>query len=346
MITKHSFGKTTDGTEAHLYRLINSEGMEVGVTNFGATLVSVKAPDRHGNFADVTAGYEDVAGYQAGRSYFGGTVGRYANRIAGAEFTLNGVKYTLSKNNGPNHIHGIFNKVWWTAEDISTAQEPRLRLRYLSKDGEEGYPGNLSVTVQYALSEANELKIDFEATTDKDTVLNLTNHSYFNLAAAGDILSHEVTIFASHFIPTDASQIPTGKIDSVDGTPLDFRKQTAIGARIDDPSPQLKAALGYDHTYVLDKTGTSAPELAARAIEAKSGRILEVFTTEPGVQFYTGNHLDGTAHGKGHTYTFRTYFCLEVQHFPDSPNQPNFPTTVLKPGEVRRAHTIYKFFAH
>jgi aldose 1-epimerase len=348
MITKRTFGKTADGTEAALYRLINSEGVEVDVTNYGATLVSIRVPDRHGNFADITAGYDNVAGYEAGRSYFGGTVGRYANRIARGEFTLNGVKYTLAKNNGPNHLHGGdygFNKRWWTAEDVSTPAEPRLRLRYLSKDGEEGYPGNLSVTVDYALTEANELKIDCEAATDKDTVVNLTNHSYFNLAAAGDILQHEVTLFANYFIPVDTTQIPTGEIRSVEGTPFDFRKPVAIGTRISADDDQLKKGLGYDHTYVLDKSGASGPLLTARAVEPTTGRILEVSTTEPGMQFYTGNHLDGTSHGKGKTYTFRTYFCLEVQHFPDSPNQPNFPTTLLRPGETRRSQTIYKFSA-
>ena len=345
---KRPFGKTLDGTEADLYFLINSEGTEVCVTNFGATLVSVKVPDRHGNFADVTAGFDDAAGYETGRTYFGGTVGRYANRIARGEFTLNGTKYSLSKNNGPNSLHGGahgFNKKWWTAEDVSTPQEPRLRLRYVSKDGEEGYPGNLSVTVDYALTEANELKIVSEATTDKDTVVNLTNHSYFNLAAEGDILGNEVMLVASYFIPVDPTQIPTGEIRTVDGSPFDFRKPAVIRDRIGGADEQLKIGMGYDHTFAIDHSGASGPTLAARAVEPKSGRILEVFTTEPGVQFYTGNHLDGTAHGKGKTYSFRTYCCFESQHFPDSPNHPNFPTTVLKPGEVRQAETIYKFSA-
>ncbi len=348
MIAKRNFGKTADGKAADLYLLVNSEGVEASVMNYGATLVSVKVPDRHGNFADVTAGYDSVAGYEAGKSYFGGTVGRYANRIAHGEFTLNGTKYSLAKNNGPNHLHGGnngFNKRWWTAEDISTPQEPRLKLTYLSKDGEEGYPGNLSVSVVYALTEANELKIAAEATTDKDTILNLTNHSYFNLAAMGNILDHEVMLAADYFIPSDENQIPTGEIRTVEGTPFDFRKQTAIGARIGADDPQLKIGLGYDNTFVLDKAGSSAPILAARAVDPKTGRTLEIFTTEPGVQLYTGNHLDGSSHGKGKTYTFRTYFCLEVQHFPDSPNHPNFPTTVLRADETRRSQTIYKFSA-
>lgn len=344
MIAKRSFGKTADGKEAHLFLLINSEGVEAQVTDYGATLVALKTPDRHGNLADITAGYDNVAGYEAGTSYFGGTVGRYANRIANGEFTLNGMKYSLAKNNGPNHLHGGFNKRWWSAEDVSTPQEPRLRLRYLSKDGEEGYPGNVNVTVDYALTEGNELKLDFEASTDKDTILNLTNHSYFNLAASGDCLAHELTIFGSYFLPVDATQIPTGEIRSVGGTPFDFLQPHAIGDRIASNDDQLRIGLGYDHCYVLDKGAAPGAALAARAHDPKSGRILEVATTEPGMQLYTGNHLDGS-HGKGKTYTSRTYFCLEVQHFPDSPNHPNFPTTVLRPGETRRAHTVYRFSA-
>ncbi len=348
MIAKRSFGKTADGKEAHLFLLINSEGVEAQITDYGATLVALKTPDRAGNLADITAGYDNVAGYEAGTSYFGGTVGRYANRIARGEFTLDGVKYSLAKNNGPNHLHGGphgFNKRWWSAEDISTPQEPRLRLRYLSKDGEEGYPGNANITVEYALTEANELKLDFEATTDKDTILNLTNHSYFNLAAAGDILAHELTIFGSYFLPVDATQIPTGEIRSVGGTPFDFLQPHAIGERIGKDDEQLKIGLGYDHCYVLDKGAEAGSILAVRAHDPKSGRILEVATTEPGMQLYTGNHLDGSSHGKGKTYTPRTYFCLEVQHFPDSPNHSNFPTTTLSAGETRWAHTIYRFSA-
>ena len=345
MIAKRSFGKTSDGKEAHLFLLINSEGVEAQITDYGATLVALKTPDRHGNLADITAGYDNVAGYEAGKSFFGGTVGRYANRIANGEFTLNGVKYRLEKNNGPNHLHGGFNKRWWTAEDVSSPQEPRLRLRYLSKDGEEGYPGNVNVTVEYALTEANELKMDFEAITDKDTILNLTNHSYFNLAAAGDCLAHELTVLASHYLPVDATQIPTGEIRSVAGTPFDFLQPHAIGERIDKDDEQLKIGLGYDHCYVLDKGSGTAPALAARAHDPKSGRILEVATTEPGMQLYTGNHLDGSSRGKGKTYAARTYFCLEVQHFPDSPNHPNFPTTVLRAGERHQAGTVYRFSA-
>jgi aldose 1-epimerase len=344
-MNKVAFGKTKDGTAADLYVLANKNGVEASVTNYGATLVGVKTPDRSGNLADITAGYDDVAGYEAGRSYFGATVGRYANRIAHGEFTLNGVKYTLAKNNGQNHLHGGdygFNKRWWSVDGIHIGPD-RVRMRYVSKDGEEGYPGNLTVRVMYALTDDDELKIDLEAITDKDTVINLTNHSYFNLAIGGEIVDHEVMINASHFLPSDKTQIPTGEIRSVDATPFDFRKQTAIGARISSDDEQMTIGAGYDHCYVLDKRGAEGPAFAARAYDPKTGRVIEVSTTEPGMQLYTGNHLDGTSHGKGRTYTFRTGFCLEVQHFPDSPNHPNFPTTVLRPGETFRSQTIYKF---
>jgi aldose 1-epimerase len=343
---QHSFGKTSDGSEATLYTLKNKNGLEAAITNYGATLVSVKAPDRSGNFADLTAGYDDVLGYESGRSYFGGTVGRYANRIGNAEFTLNGVKYTLAKNNGPNHLHGGFNKKWWAAEEVSKTQTLALRLSLLSADGDEGYPGNLTIHVTYALNDANELSISFEAATDEDTVLNLTNHSYFNLAGAGSILDHEVALLANHFLPVNPVQIPTGEIRSVQNTPFDFRRQRRVGDRIDSSDEQIKIGLGYDHTYLLDNTGGgSQPTLAARAVENKSGRTMEVLTTQPGLQFYTGNHLDGSEHGKGKTYTSRTFMCFEAQHFPDSPNQPGFPSTVLRKGDTFYQHTIYRFSA-
>ena len=346
---KISFGKTADGTPADLFVLSNENGFEAAITNYGATLVSLKTPDRAGNFADVIAGYDDVAGYEAGRAYFGGTVGRYANRIAHGEFSIDGKKYHLAKNNGPNHLHGGdrgFNKRFWSAEDVSSSGQPKLRLRYLSKDGEEGYPGNLSASVTYSLAE-NELKIEFEATTDQATVVNLTNHTYFNLAGAGDILGHHLTLFASHFIPADAAQIPTGEIRSVAGTPFDFRRETAIGDHINSPDEQLKIGLGYDHTVVVDRSPDQSGSLvlAARAFEPTTGRVLDVSTTQPGVHFYTGNHLDGSERGKGKAYGFRTYFCLEAQHFPNSPNHPNFPSTLLRPGEIRRSLNVYKFSA-
>ncbi|HXA56234.1 MAG TPA: galactose-1-epimerase [Candidatus Acidoferrum sp.] len=344
-MNKLAFGKTKDGTAADLYVLTNKNGVEASITNYGATLVGVKTPDRGGNFADITAGFDDVAGYEAGRSYFGATVGRYANRIAHGEFTLDGVKYTLAKNNGANHLHGGdygFNKRWWSVQGIHAGPE-RVQMRYVSEDGEEGYPGNLTVKVEYALTDENELRIDLEAITDKATVLNLTNHSYFNLAIAGEILDHELTINATHFLPSDKAQIPTGEIRSVEGTPFDFRRQTPLGARINSSDEQMKIGAGYDHCYVLDKGSRQGPVLAARAFDPKTGRVIEVSTTEPGMQLYTGNHLDGTGRGKGRTYTFRTGFCLEVQHFPDSPNHPSFPTTVLRPGQTFGSQTIYKF---
>jgi aldose 1-epimerase len=344
-MNKQSFGKTSDGTEATLYALKNKNGVEAAITNYGATLVSVKVPDRAGSFADITAGYDDVSGYESGRAYFGGTVGRFANRIGNAEFTLNGVKYTLAKNNGPNHLHGGFNKKWWTAEDVSTGEAQALRLSVVSPDGDEGYPGNLMVQVTYALDDANELSISFEAATDKDTIVNLTNHSYFNLASAGNILDHEVMLNAASFIPVNDTQIPTGEIRSIEGTPFDFRKQTRVGERIDSADDQIKIAIGYDHTYVLDTQAGNQPALAARAVDPKSGRTMDVLTTQPGLQFYTGNHLDGTQNGKGKTYAFRTFMCFEAQHFPDSPNQPNFPSTILRKGETFSAQTIYRFSA-
>ena len=337
------FGKTSDGSEAALYILKNKNGVEAAVTNFGATIVSLKVPDRAGKFVDVTAGYDDVPGYEAGRSYFGGTVGRYANRIGGAEFMLNGVKYALAKNNGQNHLHGGFNKKWWKAEDVSASDEPRLNLSVVSPDGDEGYPGNLAVQVTYALNDRNELSISFEALADKDTIVNLTNHSYFNLAGSGNILDHQVTLYASRFVAANPMQIPTGELREVAGTPFDFRKAARVGERIDSDYEQIKIGWGYDHTFVLDNTGATQPALAVRAVEPTSGRVLEVLTTEPGVQFYTGNHLDGKEYGKGKQYSFRTYMCFEAQHFPDSPNQPNFPSTVLRKGETFRSQTIYRF---
>ena len=342
-LIQRSFGNTSDGREATLYVLKNQHGLEVALTNYGATLVSVKMPNRAGDSVDVTAGYDEVAGYEAGRAYFGGTVGRYANRIGKAEFSLNGVTYTLPKNNGPNHLHGGFNKKWWKIASFPQTNQPLIRFSLLSEDREEGYPGNLAAQLTYALNDHNELSMSFEASTDKDTVLNLTNHSYFNLAGRGNILDHVVTIFASHFVPVNRAQIPTGEIWPVENTPFDFRKPTRLGERIDSDDEQIKIGLGYDHTYVLGSASGSRPTLAARASDPKSGRVLEVLTTEPGLQFYTGNHLDASEHGKGKTYTFRSYMCFEAQHFPDSPNQPKFPSTILRKGEKFQSRTIYKF---
>jgi aldose 1-epimerase len=342
---KQSFGKTEDGQQTDLYILTNKHGMEITITNYGGTVVTLKVPDRNGKLDDVVLGYDKLDDYAAGKAYFGAIVGRYANRIAHAKFTLDGITYTLPKNDGDNHLHGGFNKRVWTPKDVSSSAGQALELTYLSKDGEEGFPGNLSVKVVYTLTDENELKIDYSATTDKDTVLNLTNHCYFNLAGQGngDILQHQLMIRADRFTPVDANLIPTGELRSVKGTPFDFTTATAIGARIDQDNEELKLGRGYDHNWVLNSGTTGSLTLAAQAYEPHSGRLLEVQTTQPGLQFYTGNFLDGI-HGKqGKVYNRRNAFCLETQHFPDSPNHPDFPSTVLKPGQHFVSTTVYRF---
>ena len=349
-IKKTVFGKTPDGKEIELYVLTNKNGLEATVTNFGGDLVALKVPDREGKHGDIVLGYDSLDGYLNDKSFFGGTIGRYGNRIAQGKFVLDGVTYTLARNNGENHLHGGingFNKVVWQAKEAPSKEGPSLQLNYLSKDGEEGYPGNLSVQVTYTLTESNELKIDYRATTDKDTVVNLTNHSYFNLAGpGGDILEHQLMIQADQFTPVDAGLIPTGELRNVQGTPFDFRKQTAIGGRIEQSDEQLKVGKGYDHNWILNRAGKSGLVLAARVYEGKTGRQMEVWTTEPGIQFYSGNFLDGTIQGKGgQIYAHRSGFCLETQHFPDSPNHPKFPSTVLKPGAPYHTTTTYKFSA-
>ena len=348
---KLAFGKTADGKQIDKYVLTNQHGMEVAIINFGATLVALKVPDRAGKVDDVVLGYDDVAGYANGKSYFGGTIGRYGNRIAHGTFQLNGVSYQVPKNDGENSLHGGtvgFNKHIWTAKEVSTGAGQALELTYLSKDGEEGYPGNLSAKVIYTLAaDRNELRIDYSATTDKDTVLNLTNHSYFNLAGQGegDILAHQLTIHAQQFTPVDATLIPTGELKDVKGTPFDFTESTPIGARIGQDDQQLKLGKGYDHNWVLDRTGGGGGlAAAAEAYEPKSGRDLLVLTSEPGLQFYSGNFLDGTVTGKkGKVYQYRFGFCLETQHFPDSPNHPQFPSTVLKASQHYQTATVFKF---
>jgi aldose 1-epimerase len=348
-IKQSAFGKTPDGKEILLYVLTNKEGLEAAVSNFGGDLVSLKVPDRSGKLGDIVLGYDTLDGYVNDKNFFGGTIGRYGNRIAQGKFSVNGVTYTLVRNNGENHLHGGsigFNKVIWQAKEVSSKEGPSLQLNYLSKDGEEGYPGNLSVQVTYTLTDGNALRIDYQATTDKDTVVNLTNHSYFNLSgnAAGDILEHQLVISADQYTPVDAGLIPTGELRAVQGTPFDFRKLTAIGARIEQGDEQLKLGKGYDHNWVLNREKKRGLALAARVSDAKSGRQMEVWTTEPGIQFYSGNFLDGTVHGKGgQIYAHRSGFCLETQHFPDSPNHPKFPSTVLKPGAQYQTTTIYKF---
>lgn len=347
--TKSSFGKTPDGEQVDLYLLTNKNGVEAAISTHGGAIVSLKVPDRNGKLGDVVLGFDSVDGYVSDKSYFGAIVGRYANRIGHAQFTLDGKMYTLAKNNGENTLHGGikgFNKAVWTAKEIPAKNGQALELTYLSKDGEEGFPGNLNVRVVYTLTDSNELKIEYFATTDKKTVVNLTSHSYFNLAGAGsgDILGHVLMIEADRFTPVDSSLIPTGELRDVAGTPFDFRRPTAIGARIDANDEQIKLGGGYDHNFVLRRKPGDPISLAARVVEPKTGRVLEVWTTEPGLQFYTGNFLDGSAHGKGGvSYTKRTAFCLETQHFPDSPNQPKFPSVVLSPGERYHTTTIYKF---
>jgi aldose 1-epimerase len=349
-IKKETFGKTTGGEQIDLYSLKNKKGMEVSITNFGATVVTLKVPDRGGKATDIVLGYDTLDGYEKGTSYFGATVGRYGNRIAGGKFSLDGKTYTLPKNNGENTLHGGivgFNKRVWKAREIDSKEGEALEMSYLSADGEEGFPGSLSAKVVFTLpTDRNELKIDYTATTDKDTVLNLTNHSYFNLAGEGngDILDHVLTLHAKEFTPVDKGLIPTGELRNVAGTPMDFNSATAIGKRINESYEQLVFGKGYDHNWVLTRAG-SGLVIAAEAYDPKSGRKLEVLTTEPGVQFYSGNFLDG-AKGKGNKpYPQRAAFCLETQHFPDSPNHPNFPSTVLKPNQVFHSQTVFRFSA-
>ena len=348
------FGKTKDGREAQLYTLVNATGMKADVTNYGAIIVRLFAADRTGRLDDIVLGYNTIDEYIAATPYFGAVVGRYGNRIAAGKFTLEGKTYSLATNNSPGdkpcHLHGGlvgFDKVLWSAEPLLVNNTPGLKLRYVSKDGEEGYPGNLSITVQYWLGNDNSLKIEYLATTDKATPLNLTQHSYFNLKGEGngDILGHVLTFKASKTTPVDIGLIPTGKFAPVAGTPFDFTTPHAIGDRVNADNEQMKFGGGYDHNWVLDsQTGKLA--LAATVFEPTTGRTMEVWTEEPGLQFYCGNFLDGTNVGKsGRPYKFRNGFCLETQHYPDSPNQPAFPSTILRPGQKYQTSTIYKFSA-
>ncbi len=346
-----TFGRLPDGSDAMLYVLEGKDGLRVAITDFGAAVVSLHAPDRDGRLADVVLGYDVATGYLAGKSYFGATIGRFGNRIAAGRFTLDGVEHHLPVNNGANHLHGGprgFDRVRWDAEWAGSPEAPALRLTRTSPDGEEGYPGSVRVEVLYSLPAPDTLRIDYRAETDRATPLNLTNHSYFNLAGhdAGSILDHELTFAASRFTPVDAGLIPTGELRDVAGTPFDFREERRIGARVDADEEQIGRGPGYDHNFVLDRTAGADLALAARVREPRSGRVLEVRTCEPGVQFYSGNFLDRTEVGKGGAaYAHRTGFCLETQHFPDSPNQPSFPNTILRPGEVYRSATKYRFDA-
>lgn len=340
------FGKTLDGTPVEIYTLRNSSGMEARIMTYGGTVVSLKVPDRDGKPGDVVLGYDSVDGYLTNSPYFGALIGRYGNRIANGKFSLDGKEYTLPQNNNGNTLHGGdkgYDKVVWTARPIQISSGPALELTYVSKDGEEGFPGTLTVKAVYAVTEKNELVCEFTAKTDKHTVCNLTHHSYFNLRGSGDILDHVVWIDADKFTPTDKNLIPTGELRPVDGTPFDFRKPTRVGARINDDNDQMKAANGYDQNWVLNKKPGEF-SLAAIVTEPATGRKMSVYTTSPGIQFYTGNFLDGTIHGKhGQVYQFRDAFCFEPQGFPDSPNHSNFPRTDLKPGETYKNTIIYKF---
>ena len=348
------FGTLPDGRPAQLHTLANAAGFRAEISDYGGTVVRLFAPDRRGELADVVLGFDRVEDYVARSPYFGCLIGRVGNRIADGTFSLNGRRYTLAKNNTPGgipcHLHGGtrgFDKVRWTAERADTTDGAGLRLHYRSADGEEGYPGNLDVTVTYRVTPDNALRIDYAATTDQPTPVNLTNHSYFNLAGhdAGTVLGHALTIHAGGYIPVNAGLIPLGRIDPVAGTPFDFRAPHTLGDRIEVANEQLRFAGGYDHNYAIDRSGEGLVP-AATAFEPKTGRLLEVLTTEPGLQFYSGNFLDGSFAGKnGCIYQRRDGFCLETQHFPDAPNQPAFPSTILQPGATLRSTTIYRFSA-
>ncbi len=345
-IARQHFGQTPDGAPAYVFTLRNNQGAEARICNYGGLVLSLRVPDRDGHLGDVVLGYDTLADYLRETPYFGALIGRYGNRIAKGEFTLEGRHYTLATNNYPNSLHGGvkgFDKVVWEPTVLTTAEGPALKLRYLSHDGEEGYPANLTVTAVYTLTEDNALKLEFTATTDRTTILNLTHHSYFNLAGRGDILGHIVTMPAEKFTPVDSTLIPTGELRPVEGTPFDFRKPTSIGARINQEDEQLKFGKGYDHNWVFNKQ-VGQMSLLARVYEPTSGRVMEVSSTEPGLQFYSGNFLDGTIKGKGGwVYQFRNGFCMEPQHFPDSPNKPEFPSVILKPGETYKNVIVYRF---
>ncbi len=346
-IAKSSFGKTKGGVALDLYTLKNEAGMTLTITNFGGTIVSWTAPDKNGKYEDITLGCDSIGGYEKGVPYFGALIGRYGNRIAKGKFSLEGKTYTLATNNIGNHLHGGikgFDKVVWEGTPIE-GPNPALKLTYTSKDMEEGYPGNLSVEVVYTLQKDNSVKMEYKATTDKATVVNLTNHAYFNLTGDfNSILDHELALNCDKFLPIDKTLIPTGELKPVEGTPFDFMIATKIGARINDTlNEQIKFGGGYDHAWIL-KDHTTSIRPAAIVYEPKSGRVMEVLTTEPAIQFYTGNFLDGTIKGKGGViYKKRSGLCLETEHYPDSPNQPKFPTTTLKPKETYSTTTVYRF---
>ncbi len=351
-ITKSSFGTLPDGSNVDLYTLTNGKGMEVKIITYGGIIQSIRVPDRDGDLANVALGFDNLTDYVERNPYFGCITGRYANRIALGRFTLDGVTYQLATNNPPNHLHGGdvgFDKRLWEATEIHKGKSVGLKLTYTSPDGEENYPGTLKVEVKYLLTRKNEIEMHYRATTDKATIVNLTNHTYFNLEGEGtsSTYDHKLTLNADHYTPVDPTLIPTGAIDPVEGTPMDFTEPHAIGERIRDGSfEQLVIGRGYDHNWVLNDSGKSKKKLfkAAKVVEPDTGRVLEVLTTEPGIQFYAGNFLDGTLVGTSHQmYRQGDGFALETQHYPDSPNHANFPSTVLRPGEVYKTSTTYKF---
>jgi aldose 1-epimerase len=341
-----AFGVTQDGTPVTIYTLRNKNGMEARIMTYGGIIQSLKVPDKNGKFGDVVLGYDTLDGYLTNSPYFGALIGRYGNRIAQGHFTLDGVTYTLATNNYPNTLHGGvkgFDKRVWQAQPGHSDKGPTLELTYVSHDGEEGFPGTLTVKAVYTLTDDNGIRLDYTATTDKDTIINLTQHSYFNLAGQGDILGHVVYLNADKFTPVDSTLITTGELRPVDGTPFDFRTPTAIGARIGQDDEQLKFGRGYDHNWVINHP-MGELGLDARVTDPTSGRVMEVWSTEPGLQFYSGNFLDGTITGKGgQTYQFRDAFAMEPQHYPDSPNHDNFPSVVLHPGETYHNTIVYKF---
>jgi aldose 1-epimerase len=347
-VTRAPFGALPDGTAVEMFTLTNAGGLEVRAMTYGGIIVSLKTNDRAGKLADIVLGYDDLDGYVKKNPFFGTIVGRYGNRIAKGRFTIDGKTYTLATNNGPNHLHGGvrgFDKVVWKAEPFQKADAAGVVFSHTSPDGNEGYPGTLTARVTYTLTNKDELRVDYHATTDKPTHVNLTQHTYFNLAGDGtrDILGHELTIAADRFTPVDATLIPSGELAPVEGTPFDFRKPMAIGARLNADHEQIRNGKGYDHNFVLNRTG-SGPVPAVHVVEPTTGRTLHVSTTEPGVQFYTGNFLDGSIKGKaGHVYKQRYGFCLETQHFPDTPNKPQFPSTLLRPGQEYRSTTVFAF---
>lgn len=346
-ITKQFFGTTASGEQADLFTLTNNNGMKAVVSNYGGIIVELHVPDKNNETADVVLGFDDLKGYEThGGPYFGALIGRYGNRISKGQFTLNGTTYNLPINNGPNSLHGGekgFDKVVWAAETSTTDTEASLTLKHTSVDGDQGYPGNLDVTAVYTLTDKNELKLDYTATTDADTIVNLTNHSYFNLSGTGSAMNHEIIIKADSYVPCDDTSIPFGEIAPVEETPMDFRSSRVIGEHVEDDFVQLTQARGYDHTYVLHQDG--ALKSCAVLTDPKSGRIMETFTTEPGVQFYSANWIGGTPGKSGVEYNDRDAICLETQHYPDSPNKPAFPSTVLKKDEIYRSTTVYAFSA-